>query len=122
MMSDKLIFNCTHGKEDPERATLPFVAANIAAAAGQEAVVLCTIEAVWLGTQGGTDGIEQPGLPTLSDLYREFVDNGGNVWLCGACAKPRGIGEEQVAKGSTIVGAAKVVEEIINGAKTVAFA
>jgi len=29
-MSDKLIFNCTHGKEDPERATLPFVAANVA--------------------------------------------------------------------------------------------
>ena len=24
-MSEKLIFNCTHGKEDPERATLPFV-------------------------------------------------------------------------------------------------
>ena len=48
-MSEKLIFNCTHGKEDPERATLPFVAANIAATAGQDAVVLCTIEAVWIG-------------------------------------------------------------------------
>ena len=121
-MSDKLIFNCTYGKESPERATLPFVAANIAAAAGQEAVVLCTIDAVWLGTEGGTEGIAQPGLPALSDLYREFVDNGGHVWLCGACAKPRGISEEKVAKGATIVGAAKVVEELINGAKAVAFA
>ena len=51
-MSEKLIFNCTYGKEEPERATLPFVAANIAATAGQDAVVLCTIEAVWLGTDG----------------------------------------------------------------------
>ena len=49
-----LLFNCTYGKEDPERATLPFVAANIAAAAGQQAAVLCTIEAVRLGTDGGT--------------------------------------------------------------------
>ena len=97
-MSDKLIFNCTHGKEDPERATLPFVAANIAATAGQDAVVLCTIDAVWLGTEGGTDGIAQQGLPVLSDLYAEFVDNGGQVWLCGACTKPRGITEEQVAR------------------------
>ena len=121
-MSDKLIFNCTYGKDDPERATLPFVAANIAAAAGQEAVVLCTIEAVWLGTEGGTDGIAQPGLPVLADLYRDFTDNGGSVWVCGACAKPRGITEEQLAKGSTIVGAAKVVEEVISGAKAVAFA
>jgi predicted peroxiredoxin len=121
-MSDKLIFNCTAGKESPERATLPFVAANIAAAAGQDAYVLCTIDAVWLGTEGGTDGIAQPGLPVLSELYREFVDNGGHVWLCGACTKPRGIGEDRLAKGSTIVGAAKVVEEIINGARAVAFA
>ena len=121
-MSDKLIFNCTYGKEDPERATLPFVAANIAAIAGQDAVVLCTIEAVWLGTAGGADGIAQPGLPVLANLYQEFVENGGQVWLCGACAKPRGIVEEQLAKGSAIVGAAKVVEEVIAGAKTVAFA
>ena len=121
-MSERLIFNCTYGKEEPERATLPFVAANIAATAGQEAVVLCTIEAVWLGTDGGTDGIAQEGLPALGDLYEEFVENGGQVWLCGACAKPRGIGEEQVRKGSMIVGAAKVVEEVIAGAKTVAFA
>ncbi|MFN2640787.1 MAG: DsrE family protein [Actinomycetota bacterium] len=121
-MTDKLIFNCTYGKENPERATLPFVAANIAAAAGQEASVLCTSEAVRLGTDGGTDGIAQPGLPVLTDLYQEFIGNGGQVWLCGACTKPRGITEQHVTKGSTIVGAAKVVEEVIGGAKTVAFA
>jgi uncharacterized protein len=121
-MSEKLIFNCTYGKENPERATLPFVAANVAATAGQEAIVLCTIDAVWLGTNGGTDGIASPGLPVLNDLYQEFVDNGGQVWLCGACTKPRDIGEDKVGKGAVIVGAAKVVEEIIAGAKTVAFA
>lgn len=121
-MSEKLLFNCTHGKEDAERATLPFIAANIAATAGQDAVVVCTIEAVWLGTNGGTDGIEANGLPALAGLYLEFVANGGQVWLCAACTKPRGIGEEHLANGATIVGAARVVEEIVNGARTVAFA
>lgn len=121
-MSEKMLFNCTNGKESPERAILPFVAANIAATAGQEAVVVCTIDAVWLGTEGGTAGVESPGLPALSDLLSEFVSNGGEVWLCGACTKPRGITEDKVVKGAKIVGAAKVVEEIINGAKAVAFA
>jgi predicted peroxiredoxin len=121
-MREKLIFNCTWGREDPERATLPFVAANIAATAGQEAVVLCTIEAVRLGTSGGSTGIEAPGLPKLCDLLTEFIANQGKVWLCGACTKPRGITEDELADGVSIVGAAKVVDEIVGGARTVAFA
>jgi predicted peroxiredoxin len=121
-MSEKLIFNCTYGKECAERATLPFVAANVAALAGQEAVVLCTIDAVWLGTTGGGDGIAAPGLPAFNDLYAEFVGRGGQVWLCGACTKPREIGEDKLRSGSIIVGAARVVEEVVNGARTVAFA
>lgn len=121
-MSDKLLFNCTHGAEDPERATLPFVAANVAAIAGQEAVVLCTIDGVWLGTTGGTANVAADGYPALAGLYDEFVANGGEVWLCGACTKPRNIGEDQLAKGARIVGAAAVVEEIVQGAKAVAFA
>ncbi len=121
-MSEKILCNCTHGKEDPERATLPFVAANVAATAGQQAFVVCTIEAVWLGTEGGTAGIVAPGLPPLSELYDEFVGNGGQVWLCGACTKPRGITDDHLAKGATIVGAAKIIEELVAGAKAVSFA
>jgi predicted peroxiredoxin len=121
-MNQKLIFNCTWGRGEPERATLPFVAANIAATAGQEAIVLCTIEAVRLGCKGGNDGVEANGLPKLCDLMSEFVANQGKVWLCGACTKPRGITEDQLATGVSIVGAARVVEEVVAGARTVAFA
>jgi len=120
--NNKLIFNCVYGKEDPERASLPFVAANVAATAGQEAIVVCTVDAVWLGTKGGTDGIESKGLPPLSKIYSDFVGSGGKVWLCGACTKPRNITEGQLANGAVIVGAAKIVEEIATGAKAVSFA
>jgi uncharacterized protein len=121
-MSGKLLFMCTYGKEDPERATLPYVAANVAATAGQESIVICTIEAVWLGTKNGLQGIEAKGLPPLAKLVPDFVAAGGKVWLCGACTKPRGITEEHVAHGATIVGAAKIIEEIVAGAKPVSFA
>jgi hypothetical protein len=65
----------------------------------QESIVLCTIEAVWLGTNGGNDGIAQPGLPCWMACYAEFIDNGGRVRLCGACIKPRGITEEHLVEG-----------------------
>lgn len=116
-----MIFNCTHGKEDPERASLPFVAANVAATAGQQAIVVCTVEGVWLGTKNGTQGIESNGLPPLTKIYSDFIGNGGKVWLCGACTKPRNITEEQLAQGATIVGAAKIVEEIAAGARATSF-
>jgi predicted peroxiredoxin len=121
-MADTLIFNCTHGKDDPERAILPFVAANTAAIAGQEAVVLLTVEGVWLGTEGGTEDVALDGFPDLPGLYSEFVENGGEVWLCGTCAKPRGITEDNLAKGAKITGAANIVEHVINGAKMMSFA
>jgi hypothetical protein len=121
-MSDRIFFNCTHGKEDAERATLPFIAANVAAASGTDAVIVCTIDAVWLGTQGGTDGVQKEGMPPLATLWEEFVAAGGEVWLCSACTKPRGITEEQCVKGARIVGAAVVVEELTKGAKAVSFA
>lgn len=121
-MSNKLLFLCTQGKNDPERAILPFVAANVAVTAGQEAIVVCTIDGVWLGTKGGTAGVEFKGLPVLTQLYQEYVAAGGKVWLCGACTKPRGITDEQLVPGTTIVGAAKVVEEIVGGAVPTSFA
>ena len=121
-MSDLMIFNCTYGKDNPERATLPFLAANIAATAGQKVAVVCTIDAAWLGTIGGTDGIRAEGLPPLSQIFEELVESGGEVWLCSACTKPRGITEEHLSPGASIVGAARVVEEIANGAKAMSFA
>jgi predicted peroxiredoxin len=122
MMAGKLMFLCAHGKENPERAILPFVAANTAAIAGQDAVVLLTIEGVWLGTDGGTDGVVKEGFPELPTLASEFVENGGEIWLCGTCAKPRGITEEQLAKGAKITGAANIVEHVVNGAQILTFA
>ena len=72
-LSEKLIFNCTYGPADAERATLPFLAANIAAVAGQEAVVLCTVEAVRLGVRGGADDVAASGLPRLCELMSDCL-------------------------------------------------
>jgi predicted peroxiredoxin len=121
-MSDRLIFVCSHGEEDPERAILAFTAANVAAMAGQSTAVLCTIEGVWLGTKGGAVGVEKEGFTPLSDLYAEYIENGGEVWLCGLCTRPRSITDEQCAEGAKIIGASKVIEEVVEGAKTIVYA
>jgi uncharacterized protein len=60
-------------------------------------------------------------LPVLSELLGEFIDNGGEIWLCGSCTKPRGIAEDRLVKGAKITGAAKVIEEVAAGAKTLTY-
>ncbi len=117
----KLMINCTHGKEDAERATLPFVMGNVAASADQEVVVLLTIEGVRVATQGYADEICKEGFQPLKDVLQSFIANGGKVWACGACAKPRGIGPADLIAGAQIVTAANVVEWLATGASSISF-
>ena len=117
----RLLINCTHGREDPERATLPFVVGNVAASADQEAVVLLTIEGVWNATKGYADKVCKEGFQPLTEVMQSFVANGGQIWACGACAKPRGISESDMVQGARIVSAASVVEWLGSGASSLSF-
>jgi uncharacterized protein len=114
-VSDLLLFPCSHGEDDPERATVPFIAAATAAVSGQRAVVICTVEAAWLGVPGTLERIEAPGMPALVDLARQLVASGGEIWLCSACAVKRGITGDDLVDGATIVGAARIVEAMLEG-------
>jgi uncharacterized protein len=116
----RMLFHCKHGVGDPERAIVPFIAANVAAASGQEAVVLLTIEGAWLCRRGYAEGVAQDGFPALTQLMADFVEAGGEIWGCSACTTPRGITEDQLVPGARIVGAAAIVEAVAQGAVPVA--
>lgn len=116
-----LLIHCTHGKEDPERATLAFIVGNVAASADQQVVVLLTIDGVWLATSGYADDITKEGFPALRDVIQSFRANGGQIWACGTCTKPRGITEDQLIEGAKVVTAANVVERLVGGATTLDF-
>ena len=120
-METKILVNCTHGRDEPERATLAFVVGNVSATAAQATVVLLTCEGVWLATHGYADGIEHPGMPALRDVRSSFVDAGGQIWACGACTNPRGITATDLVPGAQIVTAASVVEAMAGGASTLSF-
>ncbi|MGZ3676107.1 MAG: DsrE family protein [Ktedonobacterales bacterium] len=117
----KMTIHCTRGAEDPERATLAFVVGNVAASADQDAVVLLTIEGVWLATKGYADGIHKEGFQPLRDVIQAFAGNGGQIWVCGSCAISRGINDTQLIEGAKIVTAAQVVERLASGSASLDF-
>jgi uncharacterized protein len=119
-MAHIMIHN-THGKDNIERASLTFVVANTALNSSQETTVLLTIDGVWIATQNYTDGLQAEGFAPLNDLVHQFTANGGRLWVCGACAKPRNITQERLIGGAQIIGAATAVEALVNGAQTLSF-
>lgn len=118
---EQVMVHNTRGKEEVERASLAFVVGNTALSAGQEATVLLTIEGVCVATKGYCDGLQANGFEPLGDLVERFVSSGGQLWVCGACAKPRGITESDLVDGARIIGAATAVEALVNGAHTLSF-
>jgi predicted peroxiredoxin len=120
-MSPAILVNCTHGGEEPERATLSFIVGNVSATADQATAVLLTCDGVWLATTGYADAIEHPGMPPLRDVLGSFVAAGGEIWACGACTGPRGITDADLIKGARIITAAMAVEAMAKGARTLSF-
>ena len=116
----RMLFHCTHGRDDPERAIVPFIAANVAAASGQDSLVVLTVEGAWLCKRGYAETVAADGFPSLAELLASFVEAGGQLWGCSACTTPRGITETDLVPGAQIVGAATIVAAVADGAMPVA--
>ena len=117
----RVLIQGTHGADDPEKATLPFIVGNVSATADQDTVVFLTSEAVRLATRGHADDITFADHPPTGKILADFVTNGGRIWACGACTGPRGITADDLVDGATIVTAANLVEAIADGSSTIGF-
>ena len=116
-----IMIHNTNGKDNVERASLAFVVGNVSLSANQKTTMLLTIEGVRVAAKGYADGLQAHGFAPLSDLIRQFVESGGEIWVCGACATPRQITNFDLVEGARIIGAATAVEAMVNGAQTLSF-
>ncbi len=117
-----LLVHCTHGREDPERATLAFVVGNVAASADQDVVVLLTIEGVWLATQGYAEDIHKEGFPASAGCD-PVIPSAMAARSGPAAPAPRHVAlpRDHLIEGAKIVTAANVVERLAGGAATLDF-
>lgn len=110
---EKLILMCTHGPEDPERATIPFVMATAAQASEMEVVIGLQASGVLLAKKGVAKEIAAPAFPPLQELLDIYLENGGKILVCGPCIKSRQINPEtDFVPGASVVNAATFVKEI----------
>jgi uncharacterized protein len=116
---DKVLINCSHGADDPERATIAFVLAATASKTCETAVFL-TADAAGLCVRGGADGVVAEGYEPLRDLMAQFLAQGGRLWLCPACAKARRLTAGDLVDGAEIAGAPRTLAFLAAGARLLA--
>ena len=120
--NEKLVFMVTHGPEDPELATIPFVMACAALASDVEVVIGFQADGVELGRVGGVDGVEAPAFPPLAKLLDDVRELGGLLLVCGPCLKSRGIAApDDLIEGAEVVAAGRFIAEITSATNSLVY-
>ncbi|MEA1648959.1 DsrE family protein [Nitrospirillum sp. BR 11164] len=120
-MPGKFVVSLSCAKNDTDKATVAFVIANAAVASDKETVVFLSIEGTRLSQAGYADDIHEEGFAPLKDLIANFAAAGGTIYVCSPCFKKRGLDEEKLVAGAKIVGGAKLVEFMSDGAPSVSY-
>jgi predicted peroxiredoxin len=115
---EKLVIIVTHGPDEPELATLPFVMAAGALVSDIEVALAFQADGVRLVTKGGADGVHAESFPPLSELIGTVAEIGGLLMPCSPCLENRGINEEDLLDGVEVIGAARLVTEIASATAT----
>ncbi len=117
----KLFIMVTHGPENPELATIPFVMGNAALAAGIEVVMGFQGNGVMLVRKGCAEHVFAANFPPLKELMDAFVEMGGKLFVCGPCVKSRKIEDKDFIEAATVVNAPTFINEIMTATQSLVY-
>ena len=118
---EKLVIFGTHGPEDPERASLPFVIGNAALVMEVRVTVMLQGTAVILAMKGCYEHVFAAGLPSLKELVDSFIEQGGTLLICTPCIQERQITPDMLVETAKPVKAGRAVMEIIESDATMTY-
>ncbi|MFO1418077.1 MAG: DsrE family protein [Methylotetracoccus sp.] len=115
------IVSGSRGTDDPTMATLPFIAAKAARDQGHDVVLWLWNEAVVLARRGVADHVTGVNLTPLKDLLSALQAAGVPIWVCGACAMARQIGDADLVSGASIKGMPDYIAAVLDRDRSIAF-
>jgi predicted peroxiredoxin len=117
----KLVIINSRGFDD-ERSSVAWSIANTASASDMDVTVFLVAAGVDWVRKGATEVARlNPLDPSVGDMIRSFLANGGRILVCPPCAKMRGYSEDSLIEEVTIAGAPVMLEEISQGAASLSF-
>jgi predicted peroxiredoxin len=120
--NEKLVIMVTHGPEDPELATIPFVMACAALASDVAVVMGFQAAGVVLVQRGEAEKVLAPEFPPLAKLMADFTELGGTLLVCSPCLKSRQlVAPDDLVPGAEVVAAARFVAEVTSATNTLVY-
>ncbi len=116
-----LVINLTRSVDDPDRSSVAMVVAGASVASAQTTTVFLSSEGTRLAQRGVAEDLHEEGFAPMSELVATYVAAGGTFLVCSPCAKKRGIGEDDLIEGASIVGGATLVALLADGAASLSF-
>jgi predicted peroxiredoxin len=120
-VENKLVFVLTHGPENPEKATLPFVMAVAAQVSGAEALLIFQSNGVTLLRKGTAEHVPATGFAPLPDLIALYRENGGRFLGCVPCLNARSLTADDLIEGTETVAAGTVVAEFLTATNVIVY-
>ncbi len=114
----KLVILATHGPDQPEMATLPFVMGGAAAAAEFDVVMGFQGDGVRLMQTGVAETVTSPGFKPMAELLQTIREFGGTFLVGAPCIKSRGIDEADLVDCAHVVTAGRFIAEIASATNT----
>jgi predicted peroxiredoxin len=112
MANGRVVINLATGLEDAERVTVAFLVATAALEKGKQVAMFLTKEAVRLGLPGYAEALACDGCPTVSRLFEQYADGGGELLVCPICFNARKLDESSLVENARLAGATPLWEWI----------
>jgi len=111
-MARKVLINLATGLEDPERVTVALLVGGAALERGETVAMWLTKEAVRLALPGHAEGVACEGCPSLSRLFEQYTDGGGQLLVCPICFNARKLDQGALVPNASVAGATPMFEWI----------
>jgi predicted peroxiredoxin len=121
-MAEKLVFMVTHGPDEAELATIPFVMAAAALASDVEVVMGFQGPGVELVRRGVAETVHAAEFAPLAKLLGDVRSLGAALLLCSPCLKSRGIAvPDDLVEGTEVVAAGRFIAEITSATNALVY-
>lgn len=112
----KILMKSAWGSDDPTKAAFPFSHGLALSEAGHQVQIYLLGEAVVLMRKVVADAVTPVGWPVVGDFLNKLKAKNVQIYACGACARARGVTENDLANYGAKFGSPPIFVSLIEWA------